>query len=366
MKKKLVWFDARNLKNEEVLLPLVYNLHFEYLLVNNDMIDRLQAPHKIKLIVDIDNTEEMETEYQKDVILFSKSIQKLKKAKNQGYITAIYKFIENQDDMEAAWKDSNDFDYLVVDFKHETNIPLELLIARLQNSQVNILKHVKTQQEAEISLGVMQIGSDGIVLRSEDINEVVRMDKYMANEEIGKLDLVTGTVVNVEHIGMGYRACIDTTNLMKQNEGMIIGSTSNGGLIVSSETHYLPYMELRPFRVNAGAVHSYIWAGNEMTNYLTELKAGSKIICIDTEGNTREVSVGRVKTEMRPLLKIEVEVNGTFINSIVQDDWHIRIFGATGEPLNASTIKKGDQLLTYMCNGGRHVGIKIDEALEEK
>ena len=69
---------------------------------------------------------------------------------------------------------------------------------------------------------------------------------------------------------------------------------------------------------------------------------------------------------MRPLLKIEVEVNGLQINAIVQDDWHIRIFGGAAEVFNASTIQKGDELLVYLCQGGRHVGVKIDEMLQRK
>jgi 3-dehydroquinate synthase II/3-amino-4-hydroxybenzoic acid synthase len=153
---------------------------------------------------------------------------------------------------------------------------------------------------------------------------------------------------------------------MKKIEGMIVGCTSNGGLLLSSETHYLPYMELRPFRVNAGAVHSYVWAPGNMTNYITELKAGKRVICVDTDGNTREVVVGRSKIEKRPLLKIEVEAEGVRVNAIVQDDWHIRIFGGNGEPMNASAIKKGDELLAYISPGARHVGIKIDEVIEEK
>ncbi len=40
---------------------------------------------------------------------------------------------------------------------------------------------------------------------------------------------------------------------------MIIGSTGWGGIFVCSGTHYLPHMNLREFRVNIGAVHSYIW-----------------------------------------------------------------------------------------------------------
>lgn len=212
----------------------------------------------------------------------------------------------------------------------------------------------------------MEVGSDGVLLKTEDMDQIVEVNNFMSKEEKGKIELVKGKVMDVQHVGMGYRSCIDTTTLMKENEGMLIGSTSEGGILVSSETHFLPYMELRPFRVNAGAVHSYVWAPEGMTAYLTELKAGSKVLCVDTEGNTREVTVGRVKTELRPLLKIEVEAEGVNINVIVQDDWHIRILGGNGEPLNASTLKPGDEVLAYVCAGGRHVGIKIDERLREK
>ena len=64
---------------------------------------------------------------------------------------------------------------------------------------------------------------------------------------------------------------------------MIVGSTSRGGLLVSSETHYLPYMVTRLFRVNAGAVHSYIFTPNGETQYLSELKSGSVVTIVDTK-----------------------------------------------------------------------------------
>lgn len=164
---------------------------------------------------------------------------------------------------------------------------------------------------------------------------------------------------------MGKRVCIDTVDCLKQNEGMLVGSKSCGGVLVSSETHYLPYMDLRPFRVNAGAIHSYIWGPDDMSPYLSDLKAGSKVLCVDTEGNAREVIVGRTKIETRPLLMITVKAKGESLNVIVQDDWHIRIFGADGKVKNASQIKCGDELLVYVCDSGRHVGIKIEENLEE-
>lgn len=367
--KTKVWFDGRNLKNEASVLPLVYNLRFEYLVIKLSDYQRIKPPHKMKLVIEVNSETINEInikQFPKEVIFMSGEPNFLKQVADQGYNTALYKRVENQEDMELAWKIGNQFNFVIVELVDPTNIPLELIIARLQNRKTILLKLVNTLQDAEIAFGVMEAGSDGVVLQSEDIPEILEVDKFMGKDELGKLEIVKAKVIEVQHIGMGYRACIDTTNILQKNEGMIIGSTSNGGLLVSSETHFLPYMELRPFRVNAGAVHSYVWAPDGLTNYLTELKAGSKVLCIDTEGNTREVSVGRIKIEMRPLLKIEVAFNEIHINTIVQDDWHIRIFGENGEPRNASTIQVGDLLLAYLCHGGRHVGVKISESLEEK
>lgn len=365
MYKRVVWFDGRNLKDEGKILPLIYNYRFEYLLVKKDMYEGLKAPRKMKLIVELNNSGELKS-FPKEVIIFSDQIESIKKVKRQGYRTALFRRIEKKEDLESAWKVGMREDFLVVELTSDTNIPLELLIAKLQPVETVLLKQVETFEEAEVSFGVMESGCDGVVLKSENIREISRFDQFMAKEELGKLELLKGKVVDVQHVGMGFRSCIDTTDIMQKNEGMIVGSTSNGGLLVSSETHFLPYMELRPFRVNAGAVHSYVWAPGNMTNYITELKAGRKVLCVDTEGNSREVVVGRSKIEKRPLLKIEVEADGVRLNTIVQDDWHIRIFGGNGEPANASTIKKGDELLAYVSPGARHVGIKIDEAIEEK
>jgi 3-dehydroquinate synthase II/3-amino-4-hydroxybenzoic acid synthase len=361
----MIWFDGRNLQEKEKILPLVYNYRFEYLLVKKDMYEGLKAPRKIKLAVEVENIADIKM-FPKEIIIFSEQVEVLKKAKKQGFRTALYRRIEQKENLESAWKDGMRENFLVVELTSDTNIPLELLIARLQPVETVLLKQVTTFADAEVAFGVMEAGSDGIVVKSEDIGEIGKFDKFMAKEEIGKVELVKAKVVDVEHVGMGFRSCIDSTDIMKKNEGMIIGSTSNGGLLISSETHFLPYMELRPFRVNAGAVHSYVWAPGNMTSYITELKAGKRVLCVDTEGNTREVVVGRSKIEKRPLLKIEVEAGGVSINAIVQDDWHIRIFGGKGEPMNASTIKKGDELLAYVSPGARHVGIKIDEFIEEK
>jgi len=365
MVEKLFWFDARNIKDYDNVMSFVNSKRFKDLIIRYDMYDTMKEPYKMRMIVEVDKNCDWTTIDKSDVIL-SRDADILKEAQQLGYHTAFLTFIGNGDEMNMAWEMGQVRDFLVVELSDETNIPIELLIARLQQTNCKLLKIVQTVETAKICLGVMESGCNGVVVQTESLNEIKLFDDLMSMKEKGKMELVKAKVTKVQHIDMGYRVCIDTTSLMTQSEGIIIGSTSRGGFLISSETHYLPYMQLRPFRVNAGAVHSYVWMPDNMTGYLTEMRAGTKVLCVNTSGETREVSVGRVKMELRPLLLIEGEYEGIKISVIVQDDWHIRIFGGEGEVRNASTIREGDELLAYVCEAGRHVGVKIDECLLEQ
>jgi 3-amino-4-hydroxybenzoic acid synthase len=121
-------------------------------------------------------------------------------------------------------------------------------------------------------------------------------------------------------------------------------------------------MPTRPFRVNAGAIHSYTLAANGRTSYLSELRSGGKVLAVNAKGRARLVTVGRVKIESRPLLQIDaVAPDGSPVNLIVQDDWHVRLLGPGGAVLNSTALTKDDRLLGYLPEQDRHVGYPIDE-----
>src|SRR6185369_6223687 len=135
----------------------------------------------------------------------------------------------------------------------------------------------------------------------------------------------------------------------------------------ASETHPLPYMPTRPFRVNAGAVMSYTLAGPDRTRYLSELRAGDRVLAVDVKGHSRRVTVGRVKVESRPLLSIEATApDGRRVNLIVQNDWHVRLLGPGGAVLNSTDLVSGDRVLGYLPERDRHVGYPIDELCHEQ
>lgn len=361
-----VWVDCTQLTQPEI--DQVLSCGYErYLFDSKQYSNNKEALTGENLVLRCETAEELHglLGEKADCVVMSNSAEVLKEAKAAGHKTAYFNQVTDYERLKHTARVGNQYDHVVVQFFDETNIPLELLIATFQkNKTMQLLKYVGSYEEMQVVLHVMEHGSDGVVVQTRDVEELVKCSKLL-EKTTDKIELLEGEVLSIEHLGAGHRACVDTTSILKENEGMLIGSTAKGGILVSSETHHLPYMELRPFRVNAGAIHSYVW-NHEQTSYLSELKAGSPVWTVDTDGNARKVYVGRVKIETRPLLKISVLVGGETINTIVQDDWHIRILGPGATVLNASCLKKGDKVMAYKMSGGRHVGIQIDEYLEER
>ncbi|MCX5405570.1 3-amino-4-hydroxybenzoic acid synthase [Streptomyces sp. NBC_00335] len=251
-------------------------------------------------------------------------------------------------------------------FRDPTKIPLEIVIAAAARATGSMVTIAQDIEEAEIIFGVLEHGSDGVMMLPEKVGDAAKL-KAAAQTDVPDLNLTELEVVETSHIGMGERACVDTCSYLREDEGILVGSHSKGMILCVSETHPLPYMPTRPFRVNAGAIHSYTLSKDERTNYLSELKAGSKVTAVDIKGQTRLVTVGRVKIESRPLISIDaVAPNGQRVNLILQDDWHVRVLGPGGVVLNSTELKPGDKVLGYLPTEDRHVGYPIDEFCLEK
>ncbi|MFG2611569.1 3-dehydroquinate synthase II [Streptomyces anulatus] len=273
--------------------------------------------------------------------------------------------VDDGESMHAAVAALGQVDVLVVSFSDETNIPLELVIAEAQHHTTTVIKRVRSIGDALVTRGVLQHGPEAMLLRVDTPADVAALGNAFAAFATERVDLVAAEVTQVRSIGMGVRGCVDTADLLAPDEGMLVGSTSSGGLLVCAEVHYLPYMNLRPFRVNAGAAHSYVWAPGGRTAYITDLAAGEPVLVVNTSGGARPAVVGRIKSEIRPLRLIECRVGDAFINTIVQDDWHVRLFDADGKVRNSTTILPGDRMMAVAAKPGRHVGIAVSETIVE-
>ncbi|WP_326799017.1 3-dehydroquinate synthase II [Streptomyces sp. NBC_01808] len=254
----------------------------------------------------------------------------------------------------------------LLDFRDPTKIPLEIVLAAAAGAEGSIVTRVADVEEAEIVFGVLEHGSDGVMLAPRAPGEATEL-KAAAVTQAADLSLVELEVTGIRRVGMGERACVDTCTNFRLDEGILVGSHSTGMILCCSETHPLPYMPTRPFRVNAGALHSYTLSAEGRTNYLSELSSGGKVLAVDSAGKTRVVTVGRVKIETRPLLAIDaVAPSGVTVNLIVQDDWHVRVLGPGGEVLNVTDLTPGTKVLGYLPVEQRHVGYPIDEFCIEK
>lgn len=272
--------------------------------------------------------------------------------------------IVDGDTMDEAAALCGVVDVLVAAFADETNIPLELLLARAQGTHTHVFKELLTSAETRSVAGVLESGPAGLVVGADHLADLDRVSAVLRTERHAQLELVPLEVIRSEPVGMGYRGCIDTTHLFDDDEGMVIGSTSSGGILVCAEVHYLPYMNLRPFRVNAGAVHSYVF-GTDTTAYITDLAVGERCYAVNPSGRFREAMVGRIKVELRPLRLIEARHGDVTVNTFLQDDWHVRVMSAEGKPLNLTDVVPGTKLLGRVTEPGRHVGIKVDEEISE-
>lgn len=284
---------------------------------------------------------------------------------DRGLSTAGYVVIKDKSYEQFAAELGKVCDYLLVTGTDWKVIPLENLIAALQSHKVKIIFGVKNAEEAKLAFKTLESGADGVLLDNgdpEEIKETIKASLELSNETT---ELESAVITLVESLGMGDRVCVDTCNLMQKGEGMLIGSQANGMFLVNSESDDSPYVAARPFRVNAGAVHSYIKI-EEKTRYLSELRAGDSVTIVNSRGEQREGIVGRIKIESRPLMLIEAKAKDRILTVILQNAETIKLVGKDGSPISVAKLKKGDEVLIHLEEGARHFGKKIKETIIEK
>ena len=275
---------------------------------------------------------------------------------------AVFIDIASKSDEERAAVESRT-KTAVVSAKDWKIIPLENLIA----SGGRIFAAVGTAAETELALGILEKGVAGLVIETDNVPELMNIMKIVRGRE-GKVKLSEIIIESVEPLTMGDRVCIDTCTNMREGEGMLIGNTSGGMFLVHSESIENPYVAPRPFRVNAGAVHSYILLPDNRTKYLSELRSGERVLIVGAGGETQPACIGRVKLEKRPMLLVKgISSDGQNEASVIlQNAETIRLTGIDERPISVVKLSKGDRVLGWFSGSGRHFGMKVDEFIEEK
>lgn len=291
--------------------------------------------------------------------------EKVNTLKNVGKLIVVKIEISGKEDEKIAVKASDlAVDYIILSCKNWKVIPLENLIAQTRGKS-KLLVSVSSAKEAKLALETLELGADGVVLKTADPTDLLET-ALLIKQENQKVDLVTLTIVEVKAIGLGARVCIDTCDLMKQGEGILLGCQSSGLFLIQAEVHESPYVETRPFRVNAGPVSLYTLSPSNRTRYLSELKAGDEVLIVDREGKTRTTNVARVKIEWRPMVIVEAEYAGKRFAIIVQNAETIRFVTLDGSQ-SVMKLETGDEVLAHVAEGGRHFGTLVkDETVIER
>jgi len=240
-------------------------------------------------------------------------------------------------------------------------IPIENLIA---SAKAELIAVVNDADEAALMLGTLEKGVSGVVVPAETEDDLVVISKLLSRSD--KLALSSAKVLSVEEKGMGDRVCLDFCSLLEKGEGALVGSTSGGLFLIHGETIETEWCATRPFRVNAGGLHSYVLMADGKTKYLSELKSGDEVLVVADDGSTRHVIVGRVKLEARPMTLVTASLGKKLLKILVQNAETIRFVSEKG-PISVSELQAGDVVLVHEPEaGGRHFGTRIDEKVVER
>lgn len=265
---------------------------------------------------------------------------------------------------------------VVVEVEDWVNIPLENLIAARGDRPGTLYAIARSPEEAGRFRDTLEVGVHGIVLVPQRPAHIETADAVLrekgrpdaaARPAPGRDFLVPATVTSIQDGGPGDRVCVDTTSVFRPGEGLLVGSTARGFALVHAETIETDYVRARPFRVNAGAVHSYLYSAGGKTHYLSELGAGSKVLAVHPDGVHRVMTVGRAKIERRPHTLVTWRTDdGAEGNAMLQTAETIRLVHPDGTPVAVTDLEDGDAILVHVEDAARHFGMPVDESLEER
>jgi len=275
-------------------------------------------------------------------------------------VDAVWLDIRNKADEEAAA--TTHLDKMVVLRTHDwTVIPVENLVSR----RGGLMAEVTGADEARLVTQALERGVDGVVLSTRS-SEEIRKTVALVHSLSPRLELVPAEISSIRPLGMGDRACVDTCTRMGPGEGMLVGNTGQAFFLVHSESLETEFLNPRPFRVNAGAVHAYVLLAGGKTTYLSELKAGDEVLLVRHDGQTSIGYVGRNKIERRPLVLVEAQTTDRSLSLVMQNAETIYLTNPEGNAVSVASLKPGDNVLVHVELGGRHLGVAVEETITEK
>ena len=282
--------------------------------------------------------------------------------------------VSNSEGQAKARAMAGSVEWILLDLGEWKMIPIENLIAACDGGPTKVAARISSAEQVLGATFALQIGVDALLVDKKTLPTAL-IAKSQRGESVSKpierksstnYDLSFVEVTEVKEGGVGDRVCVDLTTMLDSGEGMLVGSSSGSMVLVHGETVESEFVPTRPFRVNAGALHSYIMMADGSTSYLSELKMGDRVLVISSNSSSRPAVVGRVKIESRPfiLFKWKDEKHNES-GALLQQAETVRLI-SDSELISITGLKPGMKLLGWSGGSGRHVGQEISAKVKEK
>ena len=265
-------------------------------------------------------------------------------------------------------------EWILLDLGEWKMIPIENIIAACDSGPTKVAARISSQEQVLGAAFALQIGVDALLV-TEGVLPTALIAKSQRGErsslqseevESKEFQLTSLRITEVKEGGVGDRVCVDLTSMLDIGEGMLVGSSANSMVLVHGETVKSEFVPTRPFRVNAGAAHTYILMSDGSTKYLSELEMGDQVMITSSDGKSRTATVGRVKIERRPFILFRwKDENHNEAGALLQQAETVRLVSASGL-ISITDLSPDMEIIGWSGGAGRHVGIEITAEVTEK
>jgi 3-dehydroquinate synthase II len=252
-------------------------------------------------------------------------------------------------------------------------IPLENLVSISRGTGTKISVAIDKIIDLNGAAFALEHGVDAILLQSSNSEmwkvaiEIASKKELIISNTSTSIDMDIGKIFSIDSSGIGERVCVDLIERLDTGEGLVIGSNSSLLALVHGETIESQFVPSRPFRVNAGSVHSYVLMSDNSTRYLSELKAGDEVAVISSFGEIRKCIIGRLKIERRPFIIIRFKTENEEVGQVIlQQAETVRLIDKFGNALSVTDLKIGDEIIIRKQNQMRHIGKALEGEMNEK
>lgn len=394
-RKMEIWWDGRDnsLELPKILSENVGN-SVDRWIVTDDDISHKSAENASEIF--LANGNQLKNKDENSVV---GAIVRLKDSSGQEQALAVLGSVEwllmEVESLESSWQ----------------MIPAENIIAAAQSTGTKLAFTVKRAADVAGLAKALELGVDALCISTksgeEDLDlwktafearkernaEVEKDSASLPSEKTAskpKPEIVVGSCWRRDTKGtvLADRICVDLVQKLLPEEGCWVGSSAKVMSLILSEAASSQYVPTRPFRVNAGPVHSYILLGDGITTkYLCELQASDQVLVYNTKTKaSKTVAVGRLKEEIRPCVLVELESQTTDDETdkcfcpkgqvFLQQAETVRLAQPSGDFIRVTDLEaqnggnradlRREPLLLRVMTTGTHVGKVYTGKVEER